>query len=136
MFDKTGTITRGVASVAQICLFVDNAACSLAKFLAIVGTAEANSEHPIAAGKLLAMNFIIMVCMFVPLAVLIFIFLVFPSAIVKFVKETFSVEISGKCSNFQTVPGCGLKCTVSHLNSLLSAASSSTMLTAFNNSRY
>lgn len=52
MFDKTGTITRGVASVSQVCLFVDHVTCSLSKFLAIVGTAEANSEHPIGSGML------------------------------------------------------------------------------------
>ncbi|KAK3929334.1 Copper-transporting ATPase 1 [Frankliniella fusca] len=105
VFDKTGTITRGVASVSQVCLFVDHVTCSLSKFLAVVGTAEANSEHPIG------------------------------SAIVKFVKEVFGSEISGKCNNFQTVPGCGLKGTVSHLNNLLSSATQSDILTTFNNSR-
>ncbi|KAE8738139.1 hypothetical protein FOCC_FOCC016381 [Frankliniella occidentalis] len=105
VFDKTGTITRGVASVSQVCLFVENVTFSLSKFLAIVGTAEASSEHPIG------------------------------SAIVRFVKGVFSSEISGKCNNFQTVPGCGLKCTVSHLNSLLSSTSKSDILTTFNNSK-
>lgn len=60
---------------------------------------------------------------------------VFFSAIVKFVKEILGSEISGKCNNFQTVPGCGLKCTVSHLNTMFDAASKSDTLTAFNNSR-
>ncbi|XP_043463393.1 copper-transporting ATPase 1 isoform X3 [Leptopilina heterotoma] len=92
VFDKTGTLTNGVPAVTKICLFVNEKVCSIVKLLAIVGTAEINSEHPIA------------------------------SAIVRYVKETIGTEISGKCSNFQAVAGCGLKCKVSYLNGTISSA--------------
>lgn len=89
VFDKTGTITHGVPRVARVALFVNEKVCSFVKLLAIAGTAEASSEHPIA------------------------------SAIVKYVKETLSKDLLGKATDFQAVPGCGLKCTVSNVESLL-----------------
>lgn len=46
MFDKTGTITKGVLDVAKIWLKGDNIDPALA--LAVLGCAETNSEHPIA----------------------------------------------------------------------------------------
>ncbi|XP_021371142.1 copper-transporting ATPase 1-like isoform X2 [Mizuhopecten yessoensis] len=89
VFDKTGTVTHGVARVARVSMFVGEEVCSFLKMLVITGTAEASSEHPIA------------------------------SAIVKYTKETMSVESLGKTTDFQAVPGCGLKCLVSHVESLL-----------------
>ena len=48
VFDKTGTITHGVPKVAKVAYFVDEKVISMRKFLAVVGTAEASSEHPLA----------------------------------------------------------------------------------------
>ncbi|CAG5103077.1 Similar to ATP7A: Copper-transporting ATPase 1 (Homo sapiens) [Cotesia congregata] len=89
VFDKTGTLTHGTPTVSRIGLFVDEKLFPIAKLLAIIGTAEVNSEHPIA------------------------------SAIISFVKETLNTEVSGQCINFQAVAGCGLKCRVMHLSTMM-----------------
>lgn len=104
VFDKTGTITKGVPQVARISLFSRTVQYPLSTFLAVIGTAEINSEHPIA------------------------------SAIVKFAKEVLGSEIQGKCSNFQAVPGCGLKCSVSYVEPMLIQAESSEHMKNFKNS--
>ena len=82
VFDKTGTITEGVPCVNKVAILLKDKFLSTARILAIAGTAENSSEHPIGY------------------------------AIVKYVKETLNVEALGKCSNFQSVSGCGLKCQV------------------------
>ncbi|XP_064610075.1 copper-transporting ATPase 1-like isoform X2 [Liolophura sinensis] len=89
VFDKTGTVTHGVPRVARIASFVDESEFPFAKLLAIAGTAENSSEHPIA------------------------------SAIVKYAKETLKAETLGKVTDFQAVPGCGLKCKVSQVELLV-----------------
>ncbi|KAF7988181.1 hypothetical protein HCN44_007675 [Aphidius gifuensis] len=95
VFDKTGTLTHGNPIVTKICLFFNKNntnnknKLSISKLLGIIGTSEINSEHPIA------------------------------SAIVKFVKETIGSEITGQCKNFQAVAGCGLKCRIDNINSML-----------------
>ncbi|XP_050534333.1 copper-transporting ATPase 1 isoform X2 [Daktulosphaira vitifoliae] len=103
VFDKTGTITYGKPSVSRICLFVGNKICSLNHFLSVIASAEVSSEHPLG------------------------------SALVKFVKDTFDCEISGKCERFQTVAGCGIKCVVSHIDDLLKMGSKSNFIMNFNN---
>lgn len=50
-FDKTGTLTMGTPSVTKIVMLVNERSCGLARFLAVVTTAELNSEHPIASGE-------------------------------------------------------------------------------------
>lgn len=103
LLDKTGTITYGTPMVSRLCLFVEDNICSIATLLSVVGTAEINSEHPIA------------------------------SAMVNFVKETLGCDISGKCTNFQAVPGCGLSCTVSHIQPMMQIARKSEKIINFNN---
>ncbi|KAK7500657.1 hypothetical protein BaRGS_00008232, partial [Batillaria attramentaria] len=92
VFDKTGTITHGVPRVARVSIFVDEVTWPFVKVLAICGTAENSSEHPIAA------------------------------AIVKYTKETLSTEMLGRVQDFEAVPGFGLQCTVSVVDFLLAQA--------------
>lgn len=50
LFDKTGTITHGVPTVARVTLFNNwERPIGLTQILALVGVAEMNSEHPIAS---------------------------------------------------------------------------------------
>ena len=71
VFDKTGTITRGFPMVTTIVQLVDSTIFYLPKVMAIIGTAESNSEHPIA------------------------------SAITRFVKDALNTELNAKCTDFQ-----------------------------------
>lgn len=49
MFDKTGTITYGAPKVIQVKMVVEGNKMPRSRLLAIVGTAENNSEHPLGA---------------------------------------------------------------------------------------
>lgn len=66
-----------------------------AVIFSILGCSEKNSEHPIGA------------------------------AITKFIKETMKIDLSGVSSNFQAVPGCGLKCEVSQIESMVNGGKNS-----------
>uniref|UniRef100_A0A452UZB1 Copper-transporting ATPase 2 n=1 Tax=Ursus maritimus TaxID=29073 RepID=A0A452UZB1_URSMA len=89
MFDKTGTITYGVPKVMRVLLLVDVATMPLRKVLAVVGTAEASSEHPLGV------------------------------AVTKYCKEELGTETLGYCTDFQAVPGCGIGCKVSSVEGTL-----------------
>ncbi|CAN2389666.1 Copper-transporting ATPase [Pristimantis euphronides] len=89
VFDKTGTITHGSPVVMQVKLLVESNRMPSNKLLAIVGTAESNSEHPLGA------------------------------AVTKHCKEVLNSETLGTCSDFQAVPGCGISCKVSNIEHLL-----------------
>uniref|UniRef100_A0A452V193 Copper-transporting ATPase 1 n=1 Tax=Ursus maritimus TaxID=29073 RepID=A0A452V193_URSMA len=82
VFDKTGTITHGTPVVNQVKVLVESNRISRSKILAIVGTAESNSEHPLGA------------------------------AITKYCKQELDTETLGTCVDFQVVPGCGISCKV------------------------
>lgn len=104
VFDKTGTITYGMPMVSKCIMFVKPQVCSLARMLTVVGTAENNSEHPIA------------------------------TAVVKYVNEFLQTNLLGTCSNFMSVPGCGIRCTVSNIDRAVAAASRSEKFINFENS--
>ncbi|XP_027020994.2 copper-transporting ATPase 1 isoform X2 [Tachysurus fulvidraco] len=89
VFDKTGTITYGTPKVVQVKVLVEGNQMARSKLLAIVGTAENNSEHPLGA------------------------------AVTRFCKQELGTESLGTCTDFQAVPGCGIKCQVSNTESLL-----------------
>uniref|UniRef100_A0A2K6AXY4 Copper-transporting ATPase 1 n=1 Tax=Macaca nemestrina TaxID=9545 RepID=A0A2K6AXY4_MACNE len=89
VFDKTGTITHGTPVVNQVKLLMESNRISHHKILAIVGTAESNSEHPLGA------------------------------AITKYCKQELDTETLGTCIDFQVVPGCGISCKVTNIEGLL-----------------
>uniref|UniRef100_A0A672TQC9 Copper-transporting ATPase 2 n=1 Tax=Strigops habroptila TaxID=2489341 RepID=A0A672TQC9_STRHB len=92
MFDKTGTITCGVPKVMRVLLLGDTAVLSLKKVLAVVGTAEASSEHPLGV------------------------------AVTKYCKEELGTQSLGYCTDFQAVPGCGISCKVGGVEAILDMA--------------
>ncbi|XP_068570699.1 copper-transporting ATPase 1 isoform X2 [Cebidichthys violaceus] len=94
VFDKTGTITYGAPKVIQVKIVVEGNKMPRSRLLAIVGTAENNSEHPLGA------------------------------AITKYCKQELSTESLGACTDFQAVPGCGIRCQVSNTEALLRQADS------------
>uniref|UniRef100_A0A2K5RMW1 P-type Cu(+) transporter n=1 Tax=Cebus imitator TaxID=2715852 RepID=A0A2K5RMW1_CEBIM len=94
MFDKTGTITHGVPRVMRVLLLGDVAKLPLRKVLAVVGTAEASSEHPLGV------------------------------AVTKYCKEELGTETLGYCTDFQAVPGCGIGCKVSNMEGILAHSGS------------
>nr|XP_048312247.1 copper-transporting ATPase 2 isoform X1 [Myodes glareolus] len=104
MFDKTGTITHGVPRVMRFLLLVDTATLSLRKVLAVVGTAEASSEHPLGV------------------------------AVTKYCKEELGTETLGYCTDFQAVPGCGIGCKVSNVESILAHSDPTGLLNGVGNS--
>ncbi|KRZ59389.1 Copper-transporting ATPase 1 [Trichinella nativa] len=89
IFDKTGTVTQGKPKLTKICLFVNEIDISLHYLLAIIGTAESNSEHPIA------------------------------EAITAHVKQFLKTERFGVCKLFQTSPGHGVRCIVSDVEMMM-----------------
>lgn len=94
VFDKTGTITYGAPKVIQVKMVVEGNKMPRSRLLAIVGTAENNSEHPLGA------------------------------AITKYCKQELGTESLGTCTDFQAVPGCGIRCQVSNTETLLKQADS------------
>ncbi|NWU28468.1 ATP7A ATPase, partial [Dyaphorophyia castanea] len=89
VFDKTGTITHGTPEVMQVKLLAEGSHLPRHKMLAIVGTAESNSEHPLGA------------------------------AITKYCKKELNSETLGTCTDFQVVPGCGISCKVTNIEAVL-----------------
>ena len=47
IFDKTGTLTYGKPDVSRVVLYTTPTFCPYRLFLALVGKAESNSEHPL-----------------------------------------------------------------------------------------
>uniref|UniRef100_A0A0N5AGX9 P-type Cu(+) transporter n=1 Tax=Syphacia muris TaxID=451379 RepID=A0A0N5AGX9_9BILA len=85
VFDKTGTITEGVPTVVGVQLLVAEHFLPLRKMFALIGSAESNSEHPIA------------------------------SSIISFVKKYMDITEWGVIERFHASPGNGLSCVVTKL---------------------
>uniref|UniRef100_A0A4W3K7M9 P-type Cu(+) transporter n=1 Tax=Callorhinchus milii TaxID=7868 RepID=A0A4W3K7M9_CALMI len=95
VFDKTGTVTHGTPVVMKLEMLTESNRMPRTRLLAVIGTAETSSEHPLGV------------------------------AVTKYCKQQLGLEILGSCSEFQAVPGCGIKCKVSNLESVLNRSSRS-----------
>jgi len=90
VFDKTGTITQGKPTVVETRLFSPNdSSWTLKRMLAIAGTAESGSEHPL--GK----------------------------AVLGYCKSRFGWEQFGHCGDFNAVWGYGLSAKISRIEFLI-----------------
>ncbi|CAN7993626.1 unnamed protein product [Ixodes hexagonus] len=96
-FDKTGTITRGTPVLVYVGLLNQAKASTPRVLLALIGTAESGSEHPIA------------------------------KAISNYAKQLLMTDVLGTCENFEAVSGLGLSCRVSNLSNILNVASDKSM---------
>ena len=105
VFDKTGTITHGKPMVAYLAWLADSAFMPLEQVLAIIGSAESGSEHPLG------------------------------TAIVKYVTDVLGMDqLPGvQLSSFRAIPGCGLEVQVSNIDRILDAAKFSESLQNFKN---
>lgn len=87
VFDKTGTLTHGKPQVVDIKIFTEYTNSIPWKvFMAVVGTAEMNSEHP------------------------------FGVALKDYVVENLGTNCLGEAKEFTGYPGKGLKCVVSNID--------------------
>ncbi|TKR68365.1 hypothetical protein L596_024356 [Steinernema carpocapsae] len=93
VFDKTGTVTEGCPRVVKVHCFISPAVLKFSELCSLIGSAESNSEHPIA------------------------------SSISSFVKEYLSTETWGKVSKFRVSAGYGISCEVSGINQMISSRS-------------
>ena len=104
VFDKTGTITFGIPKLKRLMLFLPKmdvftlrSEIVIKKLFALMGSAETNSEHPIA------------------------------STICSYIKEVMGTDSLthfqsmtwGRVDDFVAVPGFGLKCNISRISHLL-----------------
>lgn len=124
VFDKTGTITYGAPKVVQVKMAVEGNKMPRSRLLAIVGTAENNSEHPLGAA-------ITKYCKQVGSVSLQFKSSAYVSLLLNSFKaanvclfpvwdmKELGIESLGTCTDFQAVPGCGIRCQVSNTESLL-----------------
>ena len=105
VFDKTGTITAGVPSVARLVVVEEGeegAVSSLALALAVLGDAESSSEHPLAA------------------------------AILRFTRAALGCgQAVGRVEDFQAVPGCGLGARVSSVGRIVEQGAASPALAQY-----
>lgn len=72
--------------MSKICLLTAQSVCPLPRMLAIIGTAEASSEHPIGV------------------------------AVVEYVKKVLSTTSFGQCKDFKAQSGYGIRCKVSGID--------------------
>ncbi|GAB6020842.1 hypothetical protein CHUAL_003495 [Chamberlinius hualienensis] len=92
IFDKTGTLTYGAPSITKVTMLRPESEWSFIKFLAIIGTAESGSQHPIA------------------------------TAITKFVNMILDPSCKGTVEEFESLPGYGLQCTVTGIEQAIESA--------------
>ncbi|KAI6185328.1 P-type Cu(+) transporter [Aphelenchoides besseyi] len=92
VFDKTGTITEGRTRVVRVIPMVSSNRLSLNTMIALAGSAETNSEHPIG------------------------------NAITAFTKEFLNCEQWASVSQFHTSPGEGIRCEIRNVENLLQSS--------------
>ena len=115
VFDKTGTITYGAPKVVQVKLLVEGNRMPRTRLLAIVGTAENNSEHPLGAAitKYCKQVRLLLRDLSGALALCSSWSTRLHLCVCVCVQEL-ETDSLGACSDFQAVPGCGVRCQVSN----------------------